>query len=109
MTSGEIFNVSIPINISGVPISINGNQVTFSGTFNLADFPLNTGSFSCSQCGPNNTQGFLNQITVSGTINGSQATVTFAGTNVNIGGGGSGSITATLTQQAPPNNSAAAM
>jgi hypothetical protein len=109
LVTGEIFNLGIPINLSGVPITINGSQASFSGTFNLADFPNNQGSFSCSNCGPNSTQGFAAQLTVSGTITGSQATVTFGGTNTNMGGGGSGSITVTLTQEAPPNNSAAAI
>lgn len=109
LASGEIFNVGNPTSTGGFPVSIVGNQVTFNSTFNLADFPLSTGAFLCSECGPGNTQGFLNQITISGTVNGSDATVTLSGTNVNMGGGGAGSVTATLPQQAVPNNFAAAM
>lgn len=107
--TGQIYNLSIPNNLGGVPITINGNQIIFNGTFNLADFPNNTGSFSCSQCSSSGTQGFLNQLTVSGIVTGSQAAVTFSGTNVSPGGGGTGSITATLAQTTPPNGSAAAI
>jgi hypothetical protein len=102
---GGIINAGSPISSSGFPISIIGGQPTFSATFNLADFPLNRGAFACSDCGPGNSPGFMEQITVSGTINGSQATVTFGGTDQ----GGSGSVTATLTQRDPPNNFAAAI
>ncbi len=109
LASGEIFNVGNPPSTGGFPISIIGNQVTFNSTFNVADFPLSSGAFLCSQCGPGNTQGFVNQITISGTINGADATITLSGTNVNMGGGGTGGLTATLTQQAVPNNFAAAM
>jgi hypothetical protein len=115
LATGEIFSISIPSATGGVPITISGNQVTFNGTLRLVDFPNNTGAFSCSQCGPatpsnpGGTPGFVNDLTISGTISGSQATVTFAGTNTLAGGGGSGSITATLTQQAPLTNSAGAI
>jgi hypothetical protein len=98
---GDVLNISIPINLSGAPITIVGNQVTFTGTYNAADFPFNGGSFACSNCGPNNTPGQVQQLTVSGTINGSQATLTFAGTG--------GSVTVTMSQQNPPNNSVAAL
>ena len=109
LSSGQIFNNSIPINLSGLPVTISGNQITFSGTFDRANFPNNGGSFECSQCAPGGVQGFVDPLTISGTISGSQATVTFSGSNVNIGGGGTGSVTATLTQTTPPNNSAAAI
>ena len=115
LDNGETFNASVPISVSGVPITLNGNQVTFSGTFNLADFPNNRGSFDCSHCGPatvsrpQGTPGSLSQISFSGTISGAQATVTFAGTNVDAGGGGAGSISATLPLQAPTSGAAAAI
>ena len=98
-------NFSVPISISGLPITINGNQVSFTGTFNLADFPNNRGAFRCSECGPNNTVGFVSQLTFSGTVSGTLATVTIlAGEGPEAGRG-----TATLAQQAPPNNSVAAI
>ena len=109
-SSGQIFNNSIPINLSGIPITVNGNQITFSGTFDLANFPDNSGAFRCSQCGPPpGGPGNETQLTVSGTVNGSQATLTFAGTNVNVGGGGTASVSAPLSQQVPPNGSVAAI
>jgi FlaG/FlaF family flagellin (archaellin) len=107
-SDGDILNVSIPISISGVPIAVSGNQVTFTGTYKSSDFPLNTGSFSCLKCGPNDTPGLTDQITFSGTINGAQATLTLTGRD-NSGGNGGGSVTVTLPQQALPNDSAAAI
>lgn len=105
-TDGTVLNVSVPISISGLPITINGNQVSFTGTFNLADFPNNRGSFRCYGCANDNTPGFVNQITFSGIVNGTQATVTLTGS---ANPGESGTATTTLTQQAPPNNSVAAI
>jgi hypothetical protein len=106
LTDGTLLNVSVPISISGLPITINGNQVSFTGTFNLADFPNNRGSFRCYGCVTDNTAGFVNQITFSGTVRGTQATVTLTGS---AAPGDSGTATTTLTQQAPPNNSVAAI
>ena len=102
---GGALNVGVPISVSGLPITINGNQVSFSGTFLLSDFPNNRGSFRCSDCTSNNGPGFVDQLAFSGTVSATQATVTlFVGTDPEGGRG-----TATLTQQAPPNNSAAAI
>jgi hypothetical protein len=103
---GDVINFSTPATSGGAPITISGNQVTFAGTFDLANFPQSQGSFRCSQCGPGNTPGFATQLSFSGTVNGSQATVNLS---VMDSGGGGGSLTATLPQVAPPNNSAAAI
>src|SRR5262249_23513127 len=46
-SDGEIFGLSSGNASGGIPITINGNQVTFNGTFRLADFPNNSGAFSC--------------------------------------------------------------
>jgi FecR protein len=107
LTDGTLLNVSVPISISGLPITINGNQVSFTGTFNLADFPNNRGSFRCYGCATDNTPGFISQLTFSGTVSGTQATVTFTG--IAVPGDPGGTAIATLTQQAPPNNSVAAI
>ncbi|HEY6508072.1 MAG TPA: hypothetical protein VIY56_08655, partial [Vicinamibacterales bacterium] len=104
-SGGEIVNIGNPITSSGLPITVSGGQITFSGTVNRVDFPNNQGAFRCSDCGPGGTLGFFDSISASGTISGSSATVTLSATDA----GGSGFITATLTQQAPPNNLAAAM
>jgi hypothetical protein len=79
---GTVLNVSVPISISGLPITISGNQAAFTGTFNLADFPNNRGSFRCYGCVTDNTAGFVNQLTYSGTVGGTQATVTLTGSAV---------------------------
>ncbi len=102
---GDIANFGTPATSGGVPITITGNQVTFAGTFDLANFPQSQGAFRCSQCGPSNTPGFVTQLSFSGTISGAQATVTLS--VVDMGGGGS--ITVNLPQATPPNNSAAAV
>ncbi|MBK0391986.1 FecR family protein [Ramlibacter algicola] len=106
LSDGGVFNVAIPIQLSGAPVSIVGNQVTFSGTYNLSDFPQNAGSFACNDCSPSGTPGFVNQLSLSGTISGSQATLSVS---LATPDGGSGSFTAPLTQQDPPNNTAAAL
>ena len=98
----EIFNVAIPINLGGIPITVNGNQVTFGGTFNRDDFPHNGGSFLCSSCGSNNGPGRLSSFAVSGTVIGDQASLTFTGPQGE-------SVTAPLSRQIPPSNSAAAI
>ena len=105
ISGGGAVNFNVPISISGLPITINGNQVSFTGTFNPADFPNNRGAFRCSDCGPNDTVGFVSQLTFSGTVSGTLATVTIL-----VGEGPEAARgTATLTQQAPPNNSVAAI
>ena len=106
---GFVLNVSVPISISGLPITINGNEASFTGTFNLADFPNNRGSFRCYGCVADNGPGFLSQITFSGTVSGTQATVTLTGIAVPGESSSGGTATTTLTQQAPPNNSVAAI
>jgi hypothetical protein len=104
-SGGDIINTGSPGAASGFPITVSGGQVSFSGTFNLADFPQNQGAFRCSTCGPGNTPGFLQSISVTGTITGDVATVKFTGTD---------SIDAftfplTLTLQTPPNSAVAAI
>lgn len=104
--SGDIVNIGTPGSSPGIPITVNGGQATFSGTFNLADNPQNQGAFRCNKCGPNDTVGFLSSMTFSGTISGSQATLTVSGSSPN---GESGSATVSLAQAIPPNNDVAAM
>ena len=103
LANGSRFNTGTPFDSGGIPISINGGQITFAGTFDRADFPNGQGGFRCSTCGAGDTLGFLSSISVSGTINGPQANLTFAGASAN----GGGTFSATLTQQTPPNNLAA--
>ncbi|HZQ72883.1 MAG TPA: FecR domain-containing protein [Burkholderiales bacterium] len=103
-TGGGDFNTGTPFSSGGIPITVNGGQIVFNGSFNRSDFPNEQGAFKCFNC--NNTSGvaFLDTISVSGVINGSQATLSFTGT----GSQSSGSFTTTLSQQTPPNNLAAA-
>jgi hypothetical protein len=103
LANGSQFNTGTPFSSGGIPITVSGGQITFSGTFNAADFPQGLGGFRCSTCGPGDTLGFLTSISVSGVVNGSQASLTFSGTSAN----GGGSFSANLTQQTPPNNLAA--
>ncbi len=105
-SDGGIVNIGTPFSSQGLPLTVEGGQVTFSGTFNLADHPQNIGAFRCSNCGPNETRGFLSSMTFSGTISGAQATLTISGVGQD---GGSGSATTTLTQATPPNNDVAAI
>ena len=105
LANGEILNFATPSALSGIPVVINGNQVTFNGTLNRVDFPQNSGAFRCSACGPGGTPGFADQLTFSGTITGSEARVTLAA----VDAGGGGSLTATLPIAIPPNNAVAAM
>jgi hypothetical protein len=102
---GGIVNFSVPISISGLPITITGNRVTFGGTFNLADFPNNRGSFRCFDCRASNVADFATQLTFSGAVTGATATVTVQVTDV----GGTAGVTAVLTQEPPPNNAVAAI
>lgn len=104
-SGGDILNYATPAISGGVPITISGNQVTFSGTFNRVDYPLNNGAFRCSNCGPGGTVGYADQLSLAGTINGTQATLTLSAVEPS----GGGSVTVTLPQATPPNNSAAAM
>lgn len=93
-------NLGSPSAASGFPISISNGQVTFSGTFKLSDFPQNTGAFRCSDCGPGNTPGFVQSISLDGTISNGVATVKITG----IDNSGTFSIPLTLSLATPPNN-----
>ncbi len=104
---GQIVNFGTPSPLSGIPITISGNQATFSATLNRVDFPENNGAFRCSDCGPNNGPGFFDQLSVSGVITGSEARVTLGGRENALDSGGS--LTATLPLATPPNNVVAAM
>ncbi|MGE5638512.1 MAG: FecR domain-containing protein [Clostridia bacterium] len=96
-------NVSTPSPLGGIPITISNGQITFSQTVNLADFPQNQGQFRCSDCGAGNTPSFFQSLSVSGVINGSQATLNLSGVDPAGGGGGTFSFSATLPQVTPPN------
>ena len=99
--SGGYFNLGTPGNSGGVPVSVAGGTITFSGSANLVDYPTQQGAFRCSACGPGNSVGFLDTMSVSGTIaNGSQATLTFSGSR--------GAFAVALPQQALPNELTAA-
>jgi len=105
--AGERANLGTPFGpaVAGIPVTVSNGQVSFGATYKLADFPNNQGSFRCSSCGPGNTPGFFDSISISGTISGSTANVTLTGTDA----GGPSSFSATLTQQTPPNNDVAAI
>lgn len=98
--SGEKFDLSTPSAAGGFPITIANGQVSFNATANRVDFPQNQFAFRCSACGPGGTVGFMDSISVSGTISGSQATVTLTG----VDAGGTNTFTATLPSATPPNN-----
>jgi hypothetical protein len=104
-TNGDVINFATPSALSGIPVAVSGNQITFNGTLNRVDFPENQGAFRCSRCGPNSSPGFADQLTFSGTITGDQATVTLSA----VDPGGGGSLTATLPVATPPNNAVAAI
>jgi len=103
-SGGGIRNYSSPASMGGIPISISGNQITFSSTINRSDYSSN-GSFRCSDCGAGGTLGLASQLSFSGTINGTQANVTFSAIEPN----GDGTFSVPLSQAALPNNSAAAI
>lgn len=104
-SGGGKLNVGSPVAASGFPISVNNGQVTLSGTFRLADFPTNQGAFRCSNCGPGNTPGFLDSISVDGTISGGTASIKVTGTDTD----GIHSFPLTLTLATPPNNAVGAV
>ncbi len=104
--NGDTVNIGTPFTSQGLPLTVEGGQVTFSGTFNLADHPQNSGAFRCSNCGPNGSVGFLSSISFSGSISGAQATLRISGVDSS---GNSGFGTTTLTQATPPNNDVAAI
>lgn len=107
-SGGGIVNIGTPLQSGGIPAKISNGVVTFNQTFNLSDFPQNTGAFRCNDCGSlvpgSQVPGFFQSITFSGTISGSQATLTVAATE----SGSSGSATVTLNKVSPPNSFVAA-
>jgi hypothetical protein len=105
---GGIINFATPSPLSGVPITVSGSQITFNGTLNRTDFPQNNGAFRCFDCGTTSFEpvpGFADQLTFSGTITGSQATLTLGARDAT----GSGSLTTTLSSATPPNDAVAAV
>jgi hypothetical protein len=104
-SNGGRFNLASPVSASGFPISVSNGQVVFGGTFNLSDFPNNTGAFRCENCGPSGVIGFVQSLTVDGTLSGGTASVKLTGTD----GAGTASFPITLTLQAPPNSAVAAI
>lgn len=107
---GGALNLLTPVSSTsgGMPITVSGGQITFSGTYNLSNFPNQTAGFRCQTCGPNGTLGYVTNFSVSGVISGGQATLTLSHQGTSAGDTG-GSLTATLTQQTPPNGLAAAI
>lgn len=105
-SDGGIINVGTPFTSQGLLVTVNGGQVTFGGTATLAGNPQNTGAFRCNDCGPGDTLGFFTSLSISGSISGSQASVTLTGVAQD---GSSGTFNATLSSAAPPNNDVAAI
>lgn len=105
-TNQNIFNLSLPTNSGGIPITVSNGQITFSDTVYRADYPTQQGGFRCLNCGSGTGTTFLDWIGVNGTINGSTASVNFSGGNT---GGGNGGFSVQLTQATPPNSLGAAM
>ncbi len=103
-SGGDRLNVASPSAASGFPISVSNGQVTFSGTFNLADFPQNQGAFRCATCGPGNTPGFVQFISVAGTISGNIASIKLTAADSTE----TFSIPLSLALTTPPNNFVAA-
>jgi hypothetical protein len=97
------FAVGTPFTADGIPITVSNGQITFSRTFNFNDFPTQQGAFSCLNCGAGTGVSHLDSMTITGVINGTQANLTFSGTD----SGGGGSFSTVLTQQTPPNSLAA--
>ncbi|MDA8107824.1 MAG: hypothetical protein M0015_04230, partial [Betaproteobacteria bacterium] len=108
--SANIFNLGTPFSTGGIPVTVSGGQATFNATIDRTSFPYERGAFRCLGCAGNNfsglVPGFLDTMTVSGTISGTQANLTLSGSSAT---GGSGSFSATLTQAALPNALGAAM
>lgn len=96
-------NILVPRDI---PVTISGGQLSFSTSVSRSEFPFNQLAFRCQTCGPGGTVGFFDAVSVSGTISGGTATLTFSGTDQT---GGSGTFTASLSERTPPNSLAAAM
>ena len=97
------FALGTPFTSGGIPITVSNGQITFNQTFNFSDFPTNHGAFACLNCGSGSGVSHLDSMSISGVINGTQASLSFAGTD----SGGGGSFSTVLTQQTPPNNLAA--
>jgi hypothetical protein len=97
------FALGTPSTSGGIPITVSNGQITFSQTFNFTDFPTQKGSFACLNCGSGTGVSHLDSMSISGVINGTQASLNFAGTD----SGGGGSFSTVLTQQTPPNSLAA--
>lgn len=102
---GTKIDLSTPSAAGGFPVSISNGQITFSATANRVDFPQNQFAFRCSTCGPGDTPGFVDGISISGTVSGSQANLTLGAIDMD----GTHSFTATLTSATPPNNAVAAV
>ncbi len=109
--NANIFNLGTPFSSGGIPVTVSGGQATINATINRSSFPNEQGAFRCLGCASNSyayglVAGYLDTISVSGTISGTQANLTLSGSSAT---GGSGSFNATLTQTALPNAYAAAM
>jgi len=85
--SGGVFNLGTPLNSGGMPVTVTGSTVSFGGTFNLASYPTQNGSFRCSTCGAGGAVGALDTITMNGTITATQASMTLTGSNAYSSGG----------------------
>ena len=102
--TSDAIDIGTPLDSGGIPLTSSGGKITFTRTFNRADFPNQTGAFRCSQCGPGNTVGFLDRFTVTGEVSGSTVT-----TRIDLADqGGSGTVNYTLTSAPVPNNKVAA-
>lgn len=106
-TSGTtIVNAGTPLNSDGIPITVSGGSVNFGITLNRADYPNQQGAFRCFGCGSGTTAtlSYLSSMSVSGTISGGIASLTFTG----VDSDGAHTFQASLSQVAPPNTDAAA-
>lgn len=102
---GGRVNFGTPFTSDGMPITINGGQVSFGQTFLAADYPGQQGAFRCSNCGPGDTAGTLTGVSLNGSISGGSLTL-----NVGIiEPTNTQSFSTTLTQATPPNSDVAAI
>lgn len=104
MSDNDILNVGVPFNVT-IPITVSGGTATFNATVRRSDFPTQNGAFRCFGCPTSGVAGFLDSMSISGTISGGQANITLSGTDA----GGTGSLSLTLAQQALPNSLGAAV
>ena len=65
-------------NTDGIPITVSGGSVNFNSTVSLSDYPTQQGAFRCFGCGAGSSATYLNSMTVSGTISGGTASLTFS-------------------------------